>query len=61
MMDLCRTMLQEIFNYARLHELCENNPAEAVKHAPDLQRHRSRHRKFMEFHEMGDFLQSLKD
>jgi len=61
MMDLCRTMLQEIFNYARLHELCENNPAEAVKYAPDLQRHRSQHRKFLEFHEMGDFLRSLKD
>ena len=59
--DLCRRILREVFNYARLHELCENNPAEAVKHAPDLKRHRSQHRNFLEFLEMGDFMRSLKD
>ena len=59
--DLCRRVLQEIFNYARSHELCENNPAEAIKYSPEVKSHRSQHRNFLEFHEMGDFLRTLKN
>ena len=56
----CREILQQIFNYARALEFCETNPAEAIKYSPEVKSHRSQHRNFLEFHEMGDSLRVLK-
>ena len=42
--DLCRRVLQEIFNYARSHELCENNPQKRQVFPKSISR--SQHRNF---------------
>ena len=57
----CRQILQQIFNYARALELCESNPAEAIRHVPALPTHQGRHYNALEFSEMGPFLKALRD
>ncbi len=57
----CREILQQIFNYARALELCETNPAEAIRHVPAMRTHQSEHYRALEFSEMGELLQRLRD
>ncbi len=57
----CRQILQQIFNYARALELCEINPAEAIRRVPALPTHQGRHYSALEFSEMGPFLKALRD
>ena len=57
----CREILQQIFNYARALELCETNPAEAIRHVPAMRIHRSEHYRALEFSQMGELLKQLRD
>jgi len=57
----CRQILQQIFNNARALELCEINPAEAIRHADVLPTHQGHHYNALEFSEMGPFLRALRD
>ena len=57
----CREILQQIFNYARALELCETNPAEAIRHVPAMKTHQSEHYRALEFVEMGALLKRLRD
>jgi len=57
----CREILQQIFNYARALELCETNPAEAIRHVPATKTHQSENYRALEFIQMGDLLKRLRD
>ena len=57
----CREILQQIFNYARALELCETNPAEAIRHVPAMRIHQSEHYRALEFTQMGELLKRLRD
>jgi len=57
----CLQILQQIFNNARALELCEINPAEAIRHADVLPTHQGHHYNALEFSEMGPFLRALRD
>jgi len=57
----CREILQQIFNYARALELCETNPAEAIRYVPAMKTHQSEHYRALEFSQMGELLSRLRE
>ena len=56
----CRGILQQIFNYARALELCETNPAEAIRHVPAIKTHQHNNYRALEFNEMSGLLGKLR-
>ena len=56
----CRGILQQIFNYARALELCETNPAEAIRHVPAIKTHQHNNYRALEFSEMSGLLGKLR-